>query len=342
MLLAVRKMEHNRAEELFAGAEKTSSVKDHLLLRGVYQERRSEERTKAGTLDRKIPKHLIEKSIVNEPNLSVLRETEGNRVASTVSTNAPTARSTTKPSCSPTIKPTFQPTAAPTSAINEASRSSSSSSSSSIHKEVEMPLSHVTPQEDKLNEGPSADHHQGEHEMPLSHATPHDRHEETNAATAIAKSSSKSSSTSTMIETTKGKVDKSTNAPPLGLPQSSSTGQNKYDLKVYKENRQNKAAFVAAQAGTQPSYTCKGGNNPFKGVPPDAFTPPAQSNDEILRKWAAAVREATTRISRLQVGGKLLREAAGKEAAALDELRLKLFCPIIDDGNETSASRSHS
>ena len=130
VLLAVRKMEHNRAEELFAGAEKTSSVKDHLLLRGVYQERRSEESTKAGTLDRKIPKHLIEKSIVNEPNLSVLRETEGNRVASTVSTNAPTARSTTKPSCSPTIKPTFQPTAAPTSAINEASRSSSSSSSS--------------------------------------------------------------------------------------------------------------------------------------------------------------------------------------------------------------------
>lgn len=350
VLLAIRKLEHNRAEELLSRSDRMRSTnKDHLLLRGVYQERSNEVEIKTNAQEMAIPtdrqrikQHLIEKNIVDRPSLSELQETNENNVNNTPAlTAAPTESPTNKPTVHPTLHPTLHPTQSPTLAPSETSSISKSDSSNSgsnmkhvenSHMEVEMPSSHLTPHENKHDEVTMADHHEGVHEMPLTHATPHDR-EVMNEKTSSTKIDqlkppvlSSSSEETVNVKTTVPNPK----TPSLGMPQSSSVGINKYDLKIYKENKNNRAPIVMAQS-TQPSYTCKDGNNPFKSVPPDAFTPPKETNDEILREWAAAVHEVTTKISRLQVGGQKLREAASKEAQVLDKLRLKLFCPIIDN-----------
>ena len=340
VLLAVRKIEHSRAEEWLNGSNGLETAnKDHLLLRGVYQERIREIESKtdrggSGSIidERQKKQHLIKNSDTDIPSRSELRDMGENNVKALVETERPTYKPTYwptyQPTCLPTFQPTFRPTYLPTPSPTPVSHKVSSSAKhvEKSREEIEMPLSHMTPH-NKHDEVTLADHHEGVHEMPLTHATPHDREEVAVAISTNTKKMQPLASSSSSNGSMKNTVHSS------GSPQSSSVGINKYDLKVYTKN---KAAAVVTQS-KQLSYTCKGGVNPFKNVPPDAFTPPREANDEVLKKWATAVHEVTTKISRLQVGGQKLREAASIEAKKLDELRLTLFCPIIDNSaNETA------
>jgi len=340
VLLAVRKIEHTRAEKWLSGSNGMETAnKDHLLLRGVYQERISETQSKtdrggSGPIidERQKKQHLMKNSVTDIPSRSELRDMGENNV-NALETERPTYKPTYKPTFQPTFQPAFQPTFLPTSSPTPVSHKDSNSAKheEKSREEIEMPLSHITPHDNKHDEVALTDHHEGVHEMPLTHATPHDREEAAVAISTNTKKMQPLASSSSSNESMKNTVHRS-KTPTLGIPQSSSVGINKYDLKVYTKN---KATSVVTQS-KQSSYTCKGGVNPFKNVPPDAFTPPREANDEVLKQWAAAVHEVTTKISRLQVGGQKLREAASIEAKKLDELRLTLFCPIIDNSaNET-------
>ena len=117
---------------------------------------------------------------------------------------------------------------------------------------------------------------------------------------------------------------------PLGVPLSTSSSKNKFELAVYPVNEKNKpkASELASAKAEKPS--CKNGNNPFKDVPPDSFVPPSNAKDEDLQKWRVEAAALTSRISRLKVGGQELRDAITKEVAALDALRLTLFCKLLE------------
>ena len=337
LLLIIHTMGHKKAEHILSENDgKTYASKDHLLLRGVYRERKNKEaiNVQETTLsDSQKSKSFVD---IRKTNVSAREEMVQTAMATSVNTVAPTV----KPSHKPTVQPTFRPSHSPTSFLDKNSNDMESNKSNingnsvkyaDNSQEIKMPLTHLTPIDSRPDEVSLKDHHEGEHEMPLTHATPHDR-EEITTTLSSARGESTSASLTPLKATKKSSTSNIVNsqAAPLGRIQSSSEGQNKYDLKVYDKSKSRKPAVVVTPT-EKPLGTCKDGNNPFTSVPPDAFTPPQEANDQILKEWASAVHEATNRISRLQVGGKILREEAAKEAKKLDELRLKLFCPIVDN-----------
>ena len=198
-----------------------------------------------------------------------------------------------------------------------------------------IPLSHLTPQH--IDRGKEEHDVAETPKMPLSHLTPQDRE----FATAIAidtkdmdsKATTKANTSSKSQSKNSVRVDMTTTAP-LGVPQSTSTSKNKFDLAVFSVNENNKPKPTEIGSATR-KMSCKNGNNPFKDVPPDSFVPPSNAKDEDLQRWRSEAAALTSRISRLKVGGQELRDAITREVAALDALRLSLFCHLLEDQEGT-------
>lgn len=71
------------------------------------------------------------------------------------------------------------------------------------------------------------------------------------------------------------------------------------------------------------------GLDPFKNIPVDSYTPPLKSSIESIHTWEDEVKSMMLELSKMKVGGSILREYMRKEVRRLQELRFKLFCQYV-------------
>lgn len=71
---------------------------------------------------------------------------------------------------------------------------------------------------------------------------------------------------------------------------------------------------------------CKGQIDPFEKIPVDRFTPPKDAPFEAVTVWRKKMNEFMLTISKLKIGGSLLREKLANDVTELKILRFKLFC----------------
>jgi hypothetical protein len=71
---------------------------------------------------------------------------------------------------------------------------------------------------------------------------------------------------------------------------------------------------------------CKGQVDPFEKIPVDRFTPPKDAPFEAVTAWKKKMNEFLTSVSKLKIGGDLLREKLTNDVTDLKVLRFKLFC----------------
>jgi hypothetical protein len=71
---------------------------------------------------------------------------------------------------------------------------------------------------------------------------------------------------------------------------------------------------------------CKGQVDPFEKIPVDRFTPPKDAPFEAVTAWKKKMNEFLTSVSKMKIGGDLLREKLTNDVTDLKVLRFKLFC----------------
>lgn len=74
---------------------------------------------------------------------------------------------------------------------------------------------------------------------------------------------------------------------------------------------------------------CKSQTDPFEKVQIDRFIPPKDAPFEEVARWNKRIKEFVKSISKMKIGGNVLREKLEGEVAELKILRFKMFCKYL-------------